>query len=138
MASITTKKGDGGQTSLYGGGRLPKHAPRIEAYGEIDELSTLLGLARASGVGAILEEKVVRIQEELMALGAVLATLPHSPAAPRLPPLLPAWAECMEAEMEVFERALPPLRQFVLPGGRGAPPPPCGHPPSLATRQGGA
>jgi len=122
LASITTKKGDKGQTSLYGGGRVPKHALRVEAYGELDELGALLGLARALGPGGDMEERLIRLQTELMTLGAVLATPPHSPAAARLQPVSAEWALRMEAEMELFEKALPPLKQFILLGGETPPP----------------
>jgi len=115
--SITTKKGDGGQTSLYGGMRVPKNAARVEAYGDIDELSSVLGFARSLGLGLAAEETVLRIQTELLTVGAVLASPPQSPAAARVAPLPPAWVMQLEAEIAAFERQLPPLRQFILPGG---------------------
>jgi len=117
--SIVTKKGDKGQTSLYGGKRTLKSAVRVDAYGEVDELSAFLGLARALGPGEKMNAMLMRIQTELLTLGAVLATPPQSPAAARLEPVLPAWIEQMEAEVQAFEKVLVPLRQFVLPGGGG-------------------
>jgi cob(I)alamin adenosyltransferase len=96
---------------------MPKNATRIEAYGEVDELSAVLGFARALGLGAAQEEKLLRIQTELMTVGAVLACPPQSRAAARVAPVSSAWVLRMEEEIEAWEKALPPLRQCILPGG---------------------
>ena len=74
---IYTKTGDGGSTGLLGGRRVPKDALRIEAYGTVDELNAVIGLARSEpGVDAGLADVLARIQEDLFALGAALASEP--------------------------------------------------------------
>ena len=115
--SIVTKKGDKGQTSLYGGERVPKSAARVEAYGEVDELSAFLGFARALGPGAAVEARLLRLQTELLTVGAVLAAGKN--AATKVGPVLPAWAVHMEEEVKAHEKVLPPLRRFVLAGEGG-------------------
>ena len=118
--SIVTKKGDGGQTSLYGGERLPKSAARVEAYGEVDELSAFLGFARTLAPGAQMEAMLLRVQTELLTLGAVLATPPHRlPEMKKVAPVSPAWVLQMEEEVKAFEEVLAPLKRFVVPGGEG-------------------
>ena len=112
--SIVTKKGDGGQTSLYGGERVPKSCARVDAYGDIDELSAFLGFARAQSPGEALEAMLVRVQTELLTVGAVLATGKKSTA--KVVSVSPAWAVQMEAEVKAFEKVLPPLKKFILPG----------------------
>ncbi|MBX7115951.1 MAG: ATP:cob(I)alamin adenosyltransferase, partial [Myxococcaceae bacterium] len=86
MTAIYTKTGDAGQTSLFGGGRVGKDDPRVEAYGQVDELNATLGAARAAGVGA-LDALLATLQEQLFTLGSVLATPSDSKAASAIPPL---------------------------------------------------
>lgn len=118
---IYTKTGDKGETSLYRGGRVPKDAPRLEAYGTLDELNAHLGLGIAllpdvPEVAAIAAE-VRRAQRDLFCLGAQLATLGDQP---------PAWhvveadVTRLEAAIDAMEADLPPLTTFVLPGGHPA------------------
>ncbi len=71
---IYTKTGDGGETGLFGGPRVPKDSPRIEAFGAVDELNALLGLARAESLPSEIDDLLARIQSELFDLGAELAT----------------------------------------------------------------
>ena len=71
---IYTKTGDDGQTGLFGGPRVSKDDPRIEAYGTVDELNCVLGVVRAAGLDDGTDALVGRIQNELFALGAQLAT----------------------------------------------------------------
>jgi cob(I)alamin adenosyltransferase len=71
---IYTKTGDGGDTGLFGGGRVPKDHPRVTAYGEIDELNALIGLARAAETMPRIDEVLAPIQRDLFSLGALLAT----------------------------------------------------------------
>ena len=117
---IYTRKGDDGTTGLWYGGRVGKSSPRPEAYGEVDEAASALGLCRAAAErGSELYEDILRLQEELFVAGAELATAPE--AAERLEPgvsrVTPAMVERLEADIDRYmERvSLPP--KFVIPGG---------------------
>jgi cob(I)alamin adenosyltransferase len=120
---IYTRAGDGGDTRLVGGQKVRKDAPRIEAYGTIDELSAALGLARTalaqSGAPAgadALASTIARVQNELFNLGSDLATLPGDRFAGQ-PVIEPRHVEALEREIDGWNQALPELRSFVLPGG---------------------
>jgi cob(I)alamin adenosyltransferase len=115
---IYTRTGDAGETGLFGGGRVPKSDPRVEAYGEIDELNAVLGWALASIGDASIAEMVAWIQPDLFAIGAHLAT-PGSPERrrPALPELPFDHARVMEQWIDTAETELPELRSFILPGG---------------------
>src|SRR5262249_7320826 len=71
---IYTKTGDKGDTGLFGGGRVPKSHPRVEAYGDVDELNATIGLARSIEKMPRIDEVLVPIQRDLFAIGALLAT----------------------------------------------------------------
>jgi cob(I)alamin adenosyltransferase len=111
---IYTKTGDDGTTGLIGGGRVRKSDPRLDAYGTIDELNALLGVA-AAVADAELREPLHRVMDELFVVGSHLA----APAGKRagLPPLGESMSQRLEAEIDTAEAALPPLSQFILPGG---------------------
>ena len=120
---IYTKAGDGGQTRLVGGQKVAKNAPRIEAYGTVDEVMSCLGLVRtALGVpgapagAADLERVLRRIQNELFNLGSDLATLPED-RHPQRPVVEARHVTALELEMDAWNADLPELRSFVLPGG---------------------
>ena len=121
MVRIYTKKGDDGTTSLWYGGRVPKHHGRTDAYGSLDEASSQLGLARAlCGDGdEELAGDILRLQDDLFVAGAELATAPE--AAGRLEDGISRTTEEMVAWMEeridryMAEVELPP--KFVIPGG---------------------
>ena len=121
MVKIYTKKGDDGTTSLWYGGRVPKHHGRTEAYGALDEACSQLGLARAlcGPEQAELAADVLRLQDDIFIAGAELATAPE--AAERLEDGISRTSEEMVAWVEeridryMDEVDLPP--QFVLPGG---------------------
>jgi cob(I)alamin adenosyltransferase len=120
---IYTKAGDGGETRLVGGQKVPKHAPRIEAYGTVDELSSCLGLARtalatppAPPGAAALAEVLERIQNELFNLGSDLATLMED-RHPQQPVTEARHVAALEREIDDWNAGLPELRSFVLPGG---------------------
>ena len=121
MVRIYTKKGDDGTTSLWYGGRVPKHHGRTDAYGSLDEASSQLGLARAlCGDGdEELAGDILRLQDDLFVAGAELATAPE--AAGRLEDGVSRTTEEMVAWMEeridryMAEVELPP--KFVIPGG---------------------
>jgi len=114
---IYTKTGDGGETSLFGGGRVGKDHLRVEAYGTVDELNAALGSARAIGAEPELDGHLGRVQEQLFALGADLATPREARARGSIPPVEPAWTEALERAMDGWDEELPPLTAFVLPGG---------------------
>jgi cob(I)alamin adenosyltransferase len=113
---IYTKTGDRGETSLFGGARVPKHDPRIEAYGTIDELNSFLGLARAAWPSSPLDDLLARIQSDLFEIGAHLA----APGSDRFRGANPAHVTELEQSIDAMERELPPLRNFILPGGCAA------------------
>jgi cob(I)alamin adenosyltransferase len=119
---VYTRQGDSGETALAGGQRVPKDAPRIEAYGAVDELNAFVGLVRA----AIAEQGranldplaaiLLRVQHELFNLGSILATLPED-VHPKQPRITMAEVDQLEREMDRMNADLAPLRSFVLPGG---------------------
>jgi cob(I)alamin adenosyltransferase len=116
---IYTRTGDGGETALVDGSRVPKNAPRVAAYGTVDELNATLGLARLHGAGAI-AEGIARVQNDLFDLGADLATpgYENDAAAKRQPLRIVApQVERLEREIDAMNDDLAPLRSFVLPGG---------------------
>jgi cob(I)alamin adenosyltransferase len=115
---IYTKTGDLGETGLAGGVRVCKDSVRIVACGTVDELNAALGVARAEGLTTIDDQIVATIQHQLFSLGQEVAT-----PAPKAPP-----ARCigtpqidwLEQTIDQLDAALPPLDQFILPGGTRA------------------
>lgn len=114
---IYTKTGDRGETGLFGGPRVGKDDPRVEAYGSVDEANAALGAARALGPDPAVDEVLARAQAALFAVGAELATPADAPARASLPRVDPAWAVELERAMDRWDAELPPLSAFVLPGG---------------------
>lgn len=116
---IYTKTGDKGDTGLFGGGRVPKNHPRVEAYGDIDELNAVLGMARSIEMMPRIDEVLVPIQRDLFSLGALLAT-PH-PEKVRQQLAKARIDDDRIAELEraidAGEAELEPLEAFILPGG---------------------
>jgi cob(I)alamin adenosyltransferase len=116
---IYTRTGDRGDTGLFGGGRVPKNDPRVEAYGDVDELNASIGFARSIETLPRVDEVLAPIQRDLFAIGALLAT----------PDLAKMKAHLEKARVDddrivQLERAidegddeLEPLRSFILPGG---------------------
>jgi cob(I)alamin adenosyltransferase len=120
---IYTKTGDGGDTGLFGGGRVAKSHPRVEAYGTVDELNSFVGLAVMTVLDAEVQQGLEAIQHDLFSLGAILATASPDDARPR--PSIPDAPLGRIAEMEGWiddaTAELEELRDFILPGGtRGA------------------
>lgn len=113
---IYTRTGDDGSTSLFSGERVAKDALRVEAYGTVDELNSQLGLARASAPQALVEEYLVRLQNQLFTAGADLATSADSTRS-RIVRILDKDVAWLEQEIDRMTETLPPLRSFVLPGG---------------------
>jgi cob(I)alamin adenosyltransferase len=116
---IYTRTGDTGETGLFGGGRVAKSHPRVEAYGEVDELNAQIGVARTQVTDVWLSERLGEVQPDLFTVGAHLATAPAegSRSQPGLPELPPDRAAEIEAWIDTAESRLPPLRAFILPGG---------------------
>jgi len=112
---IYTKTGDNGHTGLLGQGRVLKDHPRIEAYGTVDELNAMLGLARSSGLPAELDHVIRRVQNELFCLGTMLSAA--EPDAVPEPSITAEHVQALERDINRLERSLPPLTQFILPGG---------------------
>lgn len=112
---IYTKTGDKGETSLFGGKRLPKHHLRIDAYGTVDELNAHIGLVRdLAGVDEA-RALLFEIQNRLFVLGSSLASDPGHSAL--VPDLRSEDIEILEQAIDAMEKELEPLKNFVLPGG---------------------
>ena len=116
---IYTKTGDAGDTGLFGGGRVPKDDPRVEAYGDVDELNAVIGMARATESLPRVDDVLLPIQRDLFAIGALLATPDREKMAQHL-----AKARIDDTRIAELERAiddgeseLEPLAAFILPGG---------------------
>ena len=116
---IYTRTGDAGDTALFGGGRVPKDDPRVDAYGCVDELNSVLGWAIGQVADDTTRDRLSALQHDLFALGSSLATPParEGRRRPGTPPLPLARVEAMEAWMDEADAELPALRAFVLPGG---------------------
>lgn len=119
MTRIYTRTGDRGETGLFGGGRVHKSHPRVEAYGDVDELNAAIGLALAQLTDREIVERLGSIQPDLFAIGAHLAT-PREPGEeshPYLPPLPEGRAREFEGWIDQADAELPDLHAFILPGG---------------------
>ena len=114
---IYTKTGDDGRTSLFGGGRVPKDDSRVEAYGDVDELNAAVGAARAVCEDREIDGHLLRIQDELLCVGADLATPRGSKARDAIPPVEAAWATALEEAIDRWDAEIPALAGFILPGG---------------------
>jgi cob(I)alamin adenosyltransferase len=116
---IYTKTGDGGETALGNGARVPKDALRVEAYGTVDETNATLGLARLHAEGAM-DAALARIQNDLFDLGADLCRpdMARDHEAGYTPlRMTEAQVARLESEIDTMNASLQPLRSFVLPGG---------------------
>ncbi|GAA0871264.1 cob(I)yrinic acid a,c-diamide adenosyltransferase [Gangjinia marincola] len=120
---IYTKTGDEGQTSLFGGTRVPKHHQRIESYGTVDELNSHLGLIRDQPLDPRSKEILLHIQDRLFTVGAILATDPAKSTLKsgkerlNIPKVSDEDIVLLEHEMDRMDGELPPMTHFVLPGG---------------------
>ena len=116
---IYTKTGDTGDTGLFGGGRVGKDHPRVEAYGDVDELNATIGVARSAEPMPRIDEVLVPVQRDLFSIGAMLAT-------PKLEKMREQLAKArvdeerigeLEGAIDACERELDELRSFIVPGG---------------------
>jgi cob(I)alamin adenosyltransferase len=116
---IYTKTGDAGDTGLFGGGRVGKDHPRVEAYGDVDELNAMLGLVRALEPMPRVDEVIVPIQRDLFAIGALLATPDREKMRASLEKARIDDTRIRELEVAIdhCEAELDPLRTFIVPGG---------------------
>jgi cob(I)alamin adenosyltransferase len=111
---IYTRTGDTGETGLFGRGRVSKASPRVEAYGEVDELNAAIGWAAASASDERIAKLLTSLQADLFAIGAHLAAPGRTAGLPDLPA---DRAAEMESWIDAAEAELPELRSFILPGG---------------------
>jgi cob(I)alamin adenosyltransferase len=116
---IYTKTGDTGDTGLFGGGRVPKDDPRVEAYGDVDELNAVIGMARAVEQMPRIDEVLVPVQRDLFAIGALLATPDREKMAQHLEKARIDDERIAQLEQAIddAESELEPLRSFIVPGG---------------------
>jgi len=120
ITRVYTRTGDDGTTALGGGQRVGKDALRVAAYGTVDELNSMVGVARAAGVHADLEGTLVSMQNELFHLGAELCTPVDDEAQRQGPCVQEAHIVALEKLMDRLMESLPPLENFVLPAGTPA------------------
>src|SRR6266550_1704093 len=116
---IYTKAGDAGDTGLFGGGRVPKDDARVEAYGDVDELNAVIGMARAVEPMPRIDEVLVPVQRDLFAIGALLATPDREKMAQHLQKARIDDERILGLEHAIddAEAELEPLRSFIVPGG---------------------
>lgn len=116
ISKVYTRTGDTGETSLVGGERVSKSSIRVEAYGDVDEVNSIIGLARASEVDAEVDDVLGVIQNDLFTLGSDLA----SPSQIDVPRIHESFVERLEQYSDRFLAELEPLKEFILPGGSRA------------------
>ena len=114
---IYTKTGDAGTTGLFGGARVGKDDLRVEAYGTVDELNAIIGVARAAGLPPDVETALSKVQEELFVVGAELATVAGKEEKLSMALVNSSDTSRLEQAIDAMEATLAPLRSFVLPGG---------------------
>ncbi|HWC77149.1 MAG TPA: cob(I)yrinic acid a,c-diamide adenosyltransferase [Blastocatellia bacterium] len=113
ISKVYTRGGDGGETSLVGGERVSKASRRVDAYGDVDELNSVIGLARAHLTDSEIDDLLARIQNELFTVGGDLA----SPSGVEVPRVDQLFVTRLEEAADHYLAQLEPLREFVLPGG---------------------
>jgi len=120
---IYTKTGDKGNTSLFGGTRVPKYDLRIEAYGTIDELNSYIGLVRDQKIDTHSSEILSKIQHELFTIGSMLATPPEKKVLKNgkerltITKISTNSIQLLENEIDSMNESLPEMTHFILPGG---------------------
>ena len=113
LSKIYTKTGDDGTTGLGDGSRVQKDSARVEAYGTVDELNSVIGMVLAEGVSQDIATCLTRVQHELLDLGGELCI-------PGMTAIAPAHVEHLEKDLDGFNADLPALKEFILPGGSRA------------------
>ncbi len=120
---IYTKTGDTGTTALFGGTRVSKNHIRIESYGTVDELNSHIGLVRDQNINQHYKDILIIIQDKLFTVGAILATDPNKAILKsgkerlNIPKISKEDIELLEIEIDKMNESLPPMTNFVLPGG---------------------
>ena len=117
ITKVYTRKGDGGKTNLGGGQEVGKESPRVAAYGAVDELNSLIGLALAGGLAPQNERALRVVQHELFNLGSDLCFLEEDKAKTRLPQIDKRHVRALEEILDRMTQELGPLENFILPGG---------------------
>jgi len=113
LTKIATRTGDGGETGLGDGRRVGKDTPRVRALGDVDELNSAVGLVLAEPLPAEVREALARVQQDLLDLGGELSIPGHSlVGAPHV--------ERLDGWLEAWNAGLPPLKEFIVPGGTRA------------------
>ena len=113
LSKITTRTGDAGETGLGDGSRVSKDSPRVKALGDVDELNSAIGLMLAEEVPQALRDAFSQVQQDLLDLGGELSIPGHAL-------LKPARVDALEESLEAWNANLPPLKEFILPGGTRA------------------
>lgn len=114
---IYTKTGDKGTTALVGGKRVAKNHPRVDAYGTVDELISYIGVIRSYDIAPHYMDLLYTIQDRLMVAAAILATDGY---VEKVPEIKDEDITLLENEIDEMDKALPPLQNFILPGGNQA------------------
>lgn len=114
---IYTKTGDKGSTSLIGGTKVPKNDIRIETYGTVDELNSWIGLVNDQLNDEEFKNELKEIQDRLFTIGSALATDAEKEPKMKLPDLTSGDIEFLEKRIDAMTAALPPMKNFILPGG---------------------
>src|SRR5262245_13461690 len=110
LSKITTRTGDAGETGLGDGMRVPKDSPRIAVLGEVDELNSALGVLLAEGLPEAVHEVLTDVQNDLFDLGGDLSI-------PGRESMTAGQIARLERALDQFNGQLPPLKEFILPGG---------------------
>lgn len=113
LSKITTRTGDAGETGLGDGSRVPKHSARVQALGDIDELNSAIGVVLAEDVPQALRDALTDVQQALFDLGGEISIPGHAL-------LQGVQVQQLEAHIEAWNAGLPPLKEFILPGGSRA------------------
>lgn len=117
---IYTKTGDDGTTGLFGGSRVSKDHLRIHAYGTVDELNSILGIALSQDMPRDVREQLLAISSELFTVGADLATPLDPPPVYDIPRIAEEHIVELEGHIDAFDAELTQLKNFILPGGTPA------------------
>src|SRR5687768_16547626 len=117
ITKVYTRTGDDGTRALGGGQRLAKDAPRVECYGTVDELNSVLGVVVAEGVDAKLGAMLATIQNDLFHLGSDLCILEDDKERRAVPKIEQRHVDALETRIDELQEELEPLANFVLPGG---------------------
>jgi len=113
LSKIATRTGDAGETGLGDGRRVPKDSARVQALGDVDELNSMIGMVLCEDIPANIREALLQIQQELFSVGGELSIPGHSM-------LKAEHVENLDRLLAEWNASLPPLKEFILPGGSRA------------------